>query len=87
MNLLRNVIYRKIYNISHTKSQNLNVSRLVFKLSLSNLLKPGVKSKMKMKISEWSTIVLLTEVRLMLEVRRQPHKANYNKILPICYEI
>ena len=40
--------YRKISNISHTKSQNLNDSRLVFQLSLPNPLKPGVKSRMKM---------------------------------------
>ena len=31
-----------------TKSQNLNVSRLVLHLALPNLLKAGVKSKMKM---------------------------------------
>ena len=31
-----------------TKSQNLDVSRLVLQLSLSNPLKPGVKSRMKM---------------------------------------
>ena len=36
-------IYRKISNISCTKSQNLNDSRLVLHLSLPNLLKPGVK--------------------------------------------
>ena len=35
-------------NISRTKSQNLNVSDLVLMLSLSNPLKPGVKSRMKM---------------------------------------
>ena len=34
--------YRQISNISHTKSQNLNVSCLVLQLSLSNPLKPGV---------------------------------------------
>ena len=36
-------IYRKISNISRTKSQNLNDSRLVLHLSLPNLLKPAVK--------------------------------------------
>ena len=41
-------IYREISNISCTKSQNLNVFRLFLQLSLCNLLKPGVKSKMKM---------------------------------------
>ena len=40
--------YRQISNISRTKSQNLNVSRHVLQLSLRNLLKPGVKSRMKM---------------------------------------
>ena len=41
-------MYRKISNIRHTKSQNLNDSRLVLLLSLPNPLKPSVKSRMKM---------------------------------------
>ena len=41
-------VYRKISNISRTKSPNLNVSRLVVQLSLPNQTKPGVKSSMKM---------------------------------------
>ena len=36
-------LYRKVSNISRTKSQNLNDSRLVLHLFLPNLLKPGVK--------------------------------------------
>ena len=40
--------YRQISNIRHTKSQNLNISRLVLHLSLPNLLKPCVKLRMKM---------------------------------------
>ena len=40
--------YRQISNIRRTKSQNLNVSRLVLQLSLRSILKPGVKSRMKM---------------------------------------
>ena len=40
--------YRKISNISRTKSTNLNVSRLAFQLPLPNPTKPGVKSIMKM---------------------------------------
>ena len=40
--------YRQISNIRYTKSQNLNVSRLVLQLSLYGLLKSGVKSRMKM---------------------------------------
>ena len=41
-------VYRQISNISHTKSQNLNVSPLVLQLSLPNLLKPCVKLRMEM---------------------------------------
>ena len=38
--------------VGHTKSQNLNVSRLVLQLSLRNLLKPGVQSRMKMYLEQ-----------------------------------
>ena len=44
--------YRQIPNISRTKSQKLHVSRLVVLLPLSNLLKPGVKSRMKMWLEQ-----------------------------------
>ena len=40
--------YRKISNIRRTKYQNLNGSRLMLQLPLTNPLKPGVKSRMKM---------------------------------------
>ena len=40
--------HRKISNISRTKSQNLNVSRLGLHLSLCNILKPSVKWRMNM---------------------------------------
>ena len=42
--------YRKVSNISRTKFQNLSVSRPVLQLSLTNLLKPCIciKSRMKM---------------------------------------
>ena len=40
--------YRQTSNIRHTKSLNLNVSRLVLQLSLPNPLKPHVKLRMKM---------------------------------------
>ena len=43
-----NIEYRKLSNISHTKSQNLNVSCLALQLPLRNILKPGVKWRMKM---------------------------------------
>ena len=45
-------IYRKISNIRHTKSPNLNDSHLVLKSSLPNPLKPGVKSRRKMKLEQ-----------------------------------
>ena len=45
-------MYRQTSNISHTKFQNLNVSRLVLQLSLPNLLKPGVKSRIKMQLEQ-----------------------------------
>ena len=47
-NLFITLIYSKIFNIRHTKLPNLNVSRLVMRLSLPNPMKPVVKSRMKM---------------------------------------
>ena len=50
-NSIRNLFsmrYRKISNIRCTKSKNLNVSRLLLQLYLCNILKPVVKSRMKM---------------------------------------
>ena len=43
---------RQISDISHTKSQTLNVSCLVLQLSLSDPLKPGIKSRMKMYLEQ-----------------------------------
>ena len=40
--------YCKISDIRRTKTQNLNDFPLVLRSSLSNPLKPGVKSRMKM---------------------------------------
>ena len=40
--------YRKIYNIRRTKSQNSNISCFGLQLSLRNILKPGVKWRIKM---------------------------------------
>ena len=48
MPIILSCIYHKISNISHTKSKNLNVSRLGLQLSLRNKLKPSVKWRMKM---------------------------------------
>ena len=41
-------MYSKISNISHTKPKRLNFPCFVMHLSLCNILKPGVKSRMKM---------------------------------------
>ena len=41
-------VYRQIFNIRRTKSQNLDASRLVLQFPLCNILKPDVKSRMKM---------------------------------------
>ena len=43
-----NLTCRKVFNTTRTKSQNLNDSRLVLQLSLTNPLKPDVKPRMKM---------------------------------------
>ena len=74
-----NEIYRNVSNIRRTKSQHLNVSRLVLQLSLPNRLKPGVENEDVVgaaptgdapTISELSTILLPTKVRLILETWR-----------------
>ena len=64
---------RQTYDIRRIKSQNLNVSHFVWQFSLPNPLNPGVKSKMKSvdaapTISDWPTILLPTNMRLILEV-------------------
>ena len=49
---------RQISNIRCTKSHNFNVSPLVLQLSLRNLLKPGVKSRMKMWLEQRRQVML-----------------------------
>ena len=44
--------YHKISNIRHTKSWNLNISRLGLQWSLCNILKPSVKWRMKMYLEQ-----------------------------------
>ena len=41
-------MYRQTFNMMRTKSPNLNVCHLVLHLSLSNLVRPGIKSRMEM---------------------------------------
>ena len=48
LSLEPNVDYRKTSGISHTKSQNLNVSCILLQLSSLKPFKPGVKLRMKM---------------------------------------
>ena len=43
-----NAYYRKTPSISRTKYQSLNVSCIALQLSAINLLKPGIKLRMKM---------------------------------------
>ena len=69
----KKISYTKTSNIRHTKSQHLNISRLVLQF-FPNLMKPGVKSSMSPvsaapTTSKWSTILLPIKVCLILEVR------------------
>ena len=50
--------YLQISNIRRTKSQNLNIYHLVLQLPLCNLLKPVVKSKMKMQLEQRRQVML-----------------------------
>ena len=44
--------YRQVSNIRRIDYQNLNVSRLGLQLSWCNILKPGVKPRMKMQLEQ-----------------------------------
>ena len=72
-------MYRQTYNISRTKFQKLNVSRLVLQLALLDPLMPGFVVENEDVVeaaptgdapttSEWSTILLPTKVRIILKV-------------------
>ena len=50
--------YHQTSIMSHTKSHNLNVSHLILQLSLHNLLKPGVKSRMKLWLEQHQQAML-----------------------------
>ena len=50
--------YSKISNIRRTKSPNLNASSLGLQLSVHNILKPGVKWRMKMWLEQRRQAVL-----------------------------
>ena len=53
-------IYPELSNIRRTQPQNINVSRLVLKLSLPNPLKPGVKFRMEMQLEQrWQAMLQL----------------------------
>ena len=77
--------YGQTSSMKRTKSQYLNVSRLVLQLSLLNPLKSGVRSRMKMLLEQhrqamlplttswWSTRLFYTKLRLTLEVWQRYH--------------
>ena len=50
--------YLQTSNISRKKYQNIFVSRIVLQLSSLNLLKPGVKSIMKMQLEQGRQAIL-----------------------------
>ena len=73
--------YHQISNIRCTQYPNINASRLVLQWSLPNPLEPGIKDENEDVVgaapigdapttSEWSTILLPTKVRLILETLR-----------------
>ena len=85
-------IYRQTSNTRRIKFQNSNASRLVLQLSLPDPLKPCIKNEDVIGAaptggapitSEWSTILLHTKVRLILEVWRYTHIISGN----ICMNI
>ena len=45
-------IHRQVSNIRHSEFKILNVSRLGLQLSVRNILKPGVKPRMKMQLEQ-----------------------------------
>ena len=84
--------YRQCFNISRTQSPNINVSRLVLQLSLPNTLKArevenedvvgAVPTGDAPTTAVWSTFLLPTKVRLVLETLRYvPPKWAYNAVV------
>ena len=67
------ILYYKTSSIRCTKSYNLNISRLIFQLSWSNLLQSGVKSAMMVYLNDQS--LLPTKVPIILEVLWHSHNS------------
>ena len=73
--VLWNHTYHQTSYIRGTLSLNVNVSRLVLQIYLLNPLNQGVNSSMKIPVgaapttSEWSTMLLPTEVRLIESIK------------------
>ena len=64
-------MYRQTSNIRPTKSQNLNVSRLILELSLPNPLKSGVMSRMKTQLDQrWQAMLQLHHQQFYCLLRR-----------------
>ena len=86
--------YHKISHINHTKSQNLNGSRLVLQLPLPNPMKTGFQSRMKYVVgaaptgdapiaSESSTGVLSFKLLLIVDVWRYMYLNDKDCLLDI----
>ena len=75
-----NVIYRQNTNISYTKSKKLNVSCLVCQLFLPQSIEARcyVQNDAAPTTSEWSTVLLPTMVRHILEVWQYPQKTQFS---------
>ena len=56
--------YRQTSKMRHTKSQNLNVFSLVLQLSLYNILKPGVKSRIQMWLEQRRQVMLKLQLSI-----------------------
>ena len=54
--------YRRVSNIRRTKSQHLNDSRNVLRLSLPNPLKPDVKAMLQLHLSDRQFYYLIRRV-------------------------
>ena len=71
-------MYCQTSDISRTKSQNLNIPRLIFQLSLPNPLKPCVKLRMKMLLEQRRQAMLRLH-RSDQQIRCLPRRVLYSR--------
>ena len=76
--------YRKVSNIRHTQSQNLNDFHLVLQSSLPNPLKPGAKSRMKMQLEQRRQAML--QIHLSDQQFNCPLSAPYIRNLTVLWK-